>query len=113
MREGVLENKPKMVDKARDRLVKFSNESLLPLHTDAQKLLGYYSNEKGERFYHPQHQQIASLRVAIEAMNVIKLSDTGDEWYSDIKKVVMSDANKTWVNAKMQQVSRILDKGDL
>lgn len=101
-----------MVEKAKKRLVEFSNVTLLPLHLEAQKLPGH-SDTNGNRFMHPQHQQVASLRVAIEAMNVIKLSDTGEEWYSGILKVAKSDANKTWVEAKMQQASRIMDGGDL
>lgn len=64
-----------MVEKAKKRLVEFSNTTLLPLHIEAQKLPDS-SDAHGKRFMHPQHQQVASLRVAIEAMNVIKLADT-------------------------------------
>ncbi len=113
MKQGVLENKGAMLEKAKARMVSFSNETLLPVHQKAQKLLRNYTGPDGKQYMHPLHQKIAALRVAIEAMNTMKVNDTGEEWYASLKGVAMSDANKSWVAAKEQQVNRIIKGGDL
>ena len=76
IKEGVLEQDYKKVEKAKRLLTEFSDKTLAPLQTEAAKLPGDFKN--GVEMMNPTFRKVASLRVAIEAMNTMSVSDTGE-----------------------------------
>ncbi|MFZ3233466.1 MAG: hypothetical protein WA194_08310 [Patescibacteria group bacterium] len=64
------------MEKAKNDLVKFSDKTLAPLQTEAASLPGDFVN--GVEMMNSSFKKVASLRVAIEAMNTMSIADTGE-----------------------------------